>query len=201
YPPTAVIYDTNTLYTLPTHEIRSGYAELVKEAFISNQDDVNRLLKISLTHITLEQMKEHLYKGMAIKSKVVEKDEQDHGQRNFLNFGHTFGHAVETILGHGKITHGEAIAIGMLFALYVSEETFNITLPYNDLKKWMEYNDYPFTVGVLHCDELYRQMTYDKKTIRSQIKMVLLKNIGEPALHPIDEQTLKTHIKTFINHI
>lgn len=199
YPPTAVIYDTTTLNTLPAHEVRSGYAELVKEAFISDKEYLDTLLKTSLHHVSSEQIEDHLYKGMTVKSNIVGRDERDQGQRHFLNFGHTFGHALEAVLGLGTITHGEAVAIGMLFAIYVSEKTFNVKLSYTDLQNWMQHNGYPLSLNTVHPELIYQQMTYDKKTTHAHINMVLLQNIGEPVLYQFEAKTINNHIKSFSN--
>src|SRR5690625_6139100 len=72
-----------------------------------------------------------LLKGIDVKAKIVEEDERESNIRQYLNFGHTLGHALESVLGYGKITHGEAIAIGMLFAMRVSEILYKIKLPYD----------------------------------------------------------------------
>lgn len=197
YPPTAVIYDINTLNTLPPNEIRSGYAELIKEAFISDEHDVYKLLETTLHNVTANHLEEHVYRGITIKTQIVEQDEHDHGQRNFLNFGHTYGHALETVLGLGNITHGEAVAIGMLFAIYVSEKTFQIKLPYSELLEWMKRNGYPLSLKTVQTDHILQQMAYDKKSVSSKIKMVLLQNIGEPVLYPFNHEAIKKYIKTF----
>src|SRR5690625_1282699 len=121
YPPKAVIYDVDTLHTLPEHEFRSGYAELIKEAFIADASFLKQLLELNIQNISHEMLKEHLFTGIQIKAEIVERDEKESHIRKFLNFGHTLAHALETELGYGKITHGEAVAVGMLFALKVSE--------------------------------------------------------------------------------
>src|SRR5699024_5493517 len=121
YPPQAVIYDIETLKTLNKAELRSGYAELIKEAFISEKDFLNELTDTKLS--------EHLYKGIKIKSEIVEADEKESNVRKYLNLGHTLSHAIESELGYGKITHGEAVAIGMIFALKLSNIKYNAQLP------------------------------------------------------------------------
>src|SRR5699024_5273956 len=88
-------------------------------------------------------LQEHLRKGIAVKANIVEQDEKESNVRKFLNLGHTLGHAIESELGYGSITHGEAVAVGMLFAIKVSEERFNITLPYQTLYSWLLKNNYP----------------------------------------------------------
>src|SRR5699024_3519726 len=143
HPPRAVVYDTQLLHTLNDREIRSGYAELVKEALIGNQSFYHSLLNTDLQSLTNEQLEYDLYKGMQIKTKIVEKDEHEHNVRMYLNLGHTFGHALEAELGYGRITHGEAVALGLLFALRVSVEEFSQTLSLSDLLDWMQHNHYP----------------------------------------------------------
>src|SRR5690625_7011599 len=102
--PKAVIYDIETLKTLNKAELRSGYAELIKEAFISEKDFLNELLNTKLNELTDKQLSEHLYKGIKIKSEIVEADEKESNVRKYLNLGHTLSHAIESELGYGKIT-------------------------------------------------------------------------------------------------
>src|SRR5690625_3189001 len=126
YPPRAVIYDIDTLQSLPTHEVRSGYAEIVKEAFIADEKLVDELLTMRLEQVTEDELIKHLYSGINIKAHIVELDERESYMRMFLNFGHTLAHAIEAELQYGEITHGEAVAIGMLFALRVSEDYMDV---------------------------------------------------------------------------
>src|SRR5699024_9924379 len=143
YPPKAVIYDVGTLETLPDYEVRSGYAELAKEAFIADASFLEELLEKDIQNLSKQHLIEHLYAGINIKAAIVERDEKESDIRKFLNFGHTLSHALETILGYGNITHGEAVAIGMLFALQVSEEKFHTSLPYRSFYEWLKKNGYP----------------------------------------------------------
>src|SRR5699024_1654322 len=101
FPPKAVVYDVSTVFTLPEAEIRSGYAELIKEAFIADEAFLQQLWQITLNRLSPEQIKQHLYKGIQIKANIVEQDEREANIRKFLNFGHTLAHALETELGYG----------------------------------------------------------------------------------------------------
>lgn len=197
YPPVAVIYDVHTIQTLPESEIRSGYAELVKEAFISNEAFLQQILAEPLSAISNEQLKKHLYEGVKVKADIVEKDEKETSIRKFLNFGHTLAHAVEATLGYGRITHGEAVAIGMLFALYVSERTYESSLYYKELFIWLKNNHYPLSFFDLELDILIQLMKLDKKATNQEIQMVLLEQIGKPTILTMDESTLMTHLQTF----
>src|SRR5699024_9276236 len=103
YPPRAVIYDITTLSTLNLQEIRSGYAELVKEALIADEVFFNSLMDTDVTALTSLQLSADLQQGMAIKSQIVEADERESGVRKHLNLGHTLDHALEAELGYGNI--------------------------------------------------------------------------------------------------
>ncbi|MBO1003049.1 3-dehydroquinate synthase [Pseudogracilibacillus auburnensis] len=197
YPPKAVIYDVNTLKTLPDHEIRSGYAELIKEAFIANAEFLQQLLPLTLATISNDQLKDHLFQGVKIKADIVEKDEKELNIRKFLNFGHTLAHALEAELGYGKITHGEAVAIGMLFALKISEHKYNKSLYYDQLLNWLQGNNYPLSLFHTGIDQLINAMKLDKKAQYQQIQMVLLSSIGKPVVVNLTDDELHSYLQSF----
>lgn len=197
YPPKAVIYDVNTLKTLPAHEIRSGYAELIKEAFIANAEFLQQLLPLTLATISNDQLKDHLFQGVKIKADIVEKDEKESNIRKFLNFGHTLAHALEAELGYGKITHGEAVAIGMLFALKISEHKYNKSLYYDQLLNWLQGNNYPLSLFHTGIDQLINAMKLDKKAQYQQIQMVLLSSIGKPVVVNLTDDELHSYLQSF----
>src|SRR5690625_3651372 len=115
----------------------------------------------------------------------------------YLNLGHTLGHAIEAELGYGKLTHGEAIAIGLLFAIHVSEQKYSIRLPYEQLYNWLKNNQYPLNLQQLNTENLINKMKNDKKVVNKKIQMVLLKNIGEPSVEEIENEDLLKYLKTF----
>lgn len=197
YPPKAVIYDVNTLSSLPEHEIRSGYAELVKEAFIANETFLQELLTTDIYRVSNKQLKEHLFNGIKIKAEIVEQDEKESNVRKFLNFGHTLAHALETKLGYGKMTHGEAVAIGMLFALKLSEQKYNKPLPYKAFYNWLKKNSYPLSLYGVKISELLEVMKLDKKAENQTIQMVLLNNVADPETIELSDQEVLTALETF----
>lgn len=201
YPPQAVIYDVATLTTLGQSEVRSGYAELIKEALIANAHFFEILLKIKLTQLSPEQLVNHLSAGIKIKANIVEADEKEAGVRKYLNLGHTLGHAIEAELGYGELTHGEAVAIGMLFALKLSEKYFSVQLPYQPLLQWLERNDYPLSLPNIEATDLLAKMKSDKKTVNKKIQMVLLKRIGEPIAIDIDDDLLYKQLQSFLKEM
>lgn len=196
YAPQAVIYDVNTLETLPEHEIRSGYAELIKEAFIANHSLLDDLLKVDLKQLTASQLKEFLYEGIKIKANIVEQDEKESSIRKFLNLGHTLAHALEAELGYGKITHGEAVAIGILFAIRVSEQQFNIQLPYTTLLAWLQKNGYPI-VFQADIPSIIQLMKSDKKSQNNLVQMVLMHDVTKLVIEEINDEKLYTYLQVF----
>ncbi|WP_373896171.1 3-dehydroquinate synthase [Virgibacillus sp. CBA3643] len=197
YPPAAVIYDTQTLKTLSAEEIRSGYAELVKEALIADESFFKKLLKTDLTNLSNDQLTEHLTNGMKIKASIVEMDEKEAGLRKNLNLGHTLGHALEAEKGYGEITHGEAVAIGLLFALHVSETLSSRQLPYQPYIHWLKDNKYPLNIGELDEESLISRMKTDKKALNDMIQMVLLKETGDAYVQELSDQNIRMYLQSF----
>ncbi|PAV29495.1 3-dehydroquinate synthase [Virgibacillus profundi] len=201
YPPKAVIYDVETLQSLPKKEIRSGYAELVKESLIADKAFFNTIIQTDLQTLTNKQLQEHILVGIKIKASIVESDEKESGIRKFLNLGHTLGHALEAELGYGFLTHGEAVAIGLLFSLHVSEEIYETKMPYLPLIEWLKTNNYPTGMHQLEPDALISKMKTDKKVVNQTIQMVLLKGIGEPTMKEINDHDLKIYLNSFVQRL
>lgn len=201
YSPQAVIYDMETLQTLPLKEVRSGYAELLKEALIAEPTLYNSILSIKINNIVVEQLKMHVRNGIMIKANLVEKDEKEANERKYLNFGHTLGHALETTLGYGSLAHGEAVAIGILFAMFVSEKKLSAQLPTEDMYRWLLDNDYPIHLQELSSTSLVKQMKLDKKVVSNHVQMVLLQAIGKPVLQKMDEAELEVLLEQFFKKI
>lgn len=185
YQPTAVIYDTHLLATLPTKEVRSGMAEVIKHAFISNESWLDELLAIQdFSSLSDEELALHLERGIAVKAAIVEEDEYEGGVRKYLNFGHTLGHAVEAASGYGKITHGEAVAIGMAYALQLSEHE-----KLQHFLEWCNFNGYPLEkLHTLSYEKLQSYMKKDKKTAGGLLNFVLLQETGKPYLATVDDE-------------
>ncbi|RKD25708.1 3-dehydroquinate synthase [Ammoniphilus oxalaticus] len=121
--PSLVLYDTETLTTLPKREIYAGFAEVLKHGLIWSESFTNWLSDNASSLLSLESpfIEEAIQQGCAIKAEVVSNDEREQGLRAILNLGHTFGHALEAISSYGGLIHGEAISIGMVAAALLAE--------------------------------------------------------------------------------
>ncbi|WP_088102207.1 3-dehydroquinate synthase [Halalkalibacter urbisdiaboli] len=191
--PEAVLYDTETLFTLPEHEWRSGFAEVMKHGLIREAPFYQWLIETieSFQELTIDKVNKMLEKSIAVKAEIVTEDEKEIGIRAFLNFGHTLGHAIETKLGYGRMTHGEAVVIGMVFAMKLSEEVLNVTLPIVEFKKWLKKFHYQTEIPKeLSAQELLDTMKKDKKVEAGSIRMVLLKEVGEAVVQEVNDSTL-----------
>lgn len=185
YQPAAVIYDTKFLATLPEKEVRSGMAEVIKHAFISNKNWLEELLAVKdFSRLSDKEMTMHLERGIAVKAAIVEEDEYEADVRKYLNFGHTLAHAIEAASGYGKITHGEAVAIGMAYTLYLSNHE-----KLHPFLEWCKSNGYPLDVlDSLNFEKLLGYMKKDKKTADGLLKFVLLQETGRPFMETVDNE-------------
>lgn len=191
YQPEAVIYDTALLATLPVREMRSGFAELIKHALISDQALLDELMTTFQTpdDFYSQDLTPFLQKGILVKAGIVAQDETEQGVRAYLNFGHTFGHALEAYGNFSRFLHGEAIIFGMIYALLMSEKTQNFSFDRASFTSWLTGlgyetalpNDVPF-------ETIFENMLHDKKTTFEEIKMVLLNEIGEMEIVPADRE-------------
>ncbi|GGE38789.1 3-dehydroquinate synthase [Pullulanibacillus camelliae] len=202
YHPEAVLYDTECLKTLPASEWRSGLAEVVKHAIIDSPELYHRMRQEIPTFdaIDLHTFAPLLKAAMAVKANVVANDELEAGMRKFLNFGHTLGHAIEKESGYGVLSHGEAVAIGMIFALRLSERIYHIALPVAEIIAWFKRLSLPIAIPKgLTSQQLLERMKYDKKRADGHIVFVLLKAIGEPEVTPVEDAVISNLLAEFIN--
>jgi len=123
HPPRAVLADTRVLRTLPGRELRAGLAEVVKYGAIVDAPFLDWLDAHADALLARDDdaLAETIARSCAHKAAIVERDPFEHGERALLNFGHTFGHAIETEQGYGGLNHGEAVAVGMVLAARLSQ--------------------------------------------------------------------------------
>lgn len=178
--PLAVIADTATLATLPEREVRSGLAEVVKCGFIADPVILDLLERSgpSLDGPGAPPIADLVSRSVAVKARIVAADEREDGQRALLNYGHTLGHAVETLTGYEGFRHGEAVALGMLFAALVGER-IGVTQPGLAVRtrRLLEHLGLP-TGGVhLDRDRIWSVLGRDKKAWGA-LRLVLCERPG-----------------------
>ncbi|MDR0857441.1 MAG: 3-dehydroquinate synthase [Oscillospiraceae bacterium] len=188
--PSAVIIDSRFLETLPERERLAGMAEVVKYFALGER-------KIAET----TDISELIYLCCKAKAAVVAEDELDTGARMTLNFGHTFGHAIEKYYDYKRYNHGEAVAIGMRLALetgqFLGVTPENVTHEVIKLmtKSGLTYNLDVSARAFLPLRELVPLMLGDKKNSGGSIKLVLLEDIGKPVMHEISAKELEELFK------
>lgn len=193
YQPDGVFFDLDYLKSLPAEEVRSGYAEVIKHAFLSDADFLRELYSnfTSVSELREEYILQCLLRGIKVKADIVSQDEREHGIRAFLNFGHTYGHAVESASGYGNRTHGESVMIGMIYALYLSEKYCSLSFDLKEFVNWIISIGYDLTVpDHITFTQLLNKMKNDKKSKDGMPVFVLLKEIGEPVLVTVPEEGL-----------
>ncbi len=185
--PAAVFCDLHFLQTLPEREYLSALAEVVKTAAISGEELLAAVEHgvAALLAREPEKLQRLVEACIRFKAEVVMDDERETaGLRATLNFGHTLAHAIEAHLGYGKLTHGEAVVLGMAYALELSESP---ELP--RFLNWAKVNRYPLELLVnMPFDELLPYMKKDKKSTAAALNFVLLGAIGRPYIETVPEQ-------------
>ncbi|MEV9639117.1 3-dehydroquinate synthase [Mammaliicoccus sciuri] len=198
--PAAVLFDTDVFKTLPASEMRSGMAELIKHAFISDAVWTEQLLvEEQFSTPSIEWLESELMQGIHVKAQIVGEDEFEHSTRKFLNFGHTFGHAVEAASGYGKLSHGECVMIGMGYAFLLSEKHGDISADFtNQYLQFAKQNGYTFEpVFSYSFDELLSYMQKDKKASFGKMNFVMLKEIGQPFVKEITTEQCREVFEEF----
>ncbi len=179
--PKVVIADLDTLKTLPHREVLSGLAEVIKAAILADEK-LFELLEQNGPALVKDPAKlaTAVEKAVAVKASVVVEDEKESGKRALLNLGHTFGHALETAGGFTGFNHGEAVAVGMIFAARLSKRLDLIGAEAvarieNLIGNW----NYPLDLNGIDKSEVLNALKHDKKRADGKIKWVLPTRIGD----------------------
>lgn len=179
--PVAVFADLTTFTTLPVREFNAGMAEVIKYALIMDinflhwLDEHKALIKAQ----NLAIVRQMVYRCCQYKAQIVHEDEKEMGRRALLNFGHTFGHAIETHEGYGQWLHGEAVSVGMVQAAKLSNKLGLIGC--DDVQiiiNILRYFDLPVIPPKIHADVFLKLMGHDKKVKHGLLHFVLLKQLG-----------------------
>ena len=181
--PKLVLIDTTYLSTLPEREIKCGLVEMIKHGLIYDkkyfhwlEENIDSISKLE-DSIIVQAIK----KSVEIKSNIVSIDEKESGIRSLLNFGHTFGHALEVIGNYQDYKHGEAVALGILSAARLSEMIGNLTE--DDVNRiyslFIQAEINTKTVSKVNPEKLYSAMLLDKKKRGKNLSFIILEEIGK----------------------
>jgi len=196
--PRAVISDVATLDSLPERELRSGFAEIIKHglaldaAFVEwLEGNVDKLVSRKRDALAYA-----VRRSCELKARVVAADEREAGERALLNFGHTFGHAIETGAGYGAWLHGEAVAAGMVMAAELSSVMGHLKkTEVSRVRDLLRRAGLPIQGPVLAPERLMELMALDKKAAKGKTRFVLLESIGRAALRgDVDEGRVREAI-------
>lgn len=189
--PRLVITDTALLSSLSHREFAGGMAEVIKYGAIFDKEFFFFLKNCSGRDALMEQMDEIIYRCCDLKRMVVEEDERDTGRRMLLNFGHTFGHALETIGNYQRYIHGEGVALGMLQAVsYGISRGITPADALAPLKDLCQACGLPVETDI-PMQDVVEHMTLDKKADGSRIRLILLNQLGEACVETVTKDQLE----------
>jgi 3-dehydroquinate synthase len=179
--PSAVVTDTDTLGTLPDRELRAGFAEVVKAALVADatffswlEDHADRVL--ARDPAALEHA---IGRACGIKAAIVAEDEREQGRRTVLNLGHSFGHAIETGAGFGRVLHGEAVATGIVLAAELSARLGLLSgADAMRVRELLSRAGLPVDPPQLGRARMQELMGLDKKVAGGRLRLVLLDGVG-----------------------
>ena len=180
--PNCVLIDVNTLDTLPKRELSAGLAEVIKYALLMDIDFLRELEKHidAISQCNKQQLQQIIIRSCRYKAQIVAADEREAGRRALLNLGHTFGHAIEKVLGYGEYLHGEAVAVGMLMAASLSNKLGYLSAKdVTRIKQLLKQAHLPIRIhATVGKSDFLAAMAVDKKARDGVIHLILLKKLG-----------------------
>jgi 3-dehydroquinate synthase len=194
YQPARVICDLATLATLPARELRAGLAEVIKYGPIADAAflawlEANLEALLAGDRSALAYAVRH---SCEIKARVVGEDERESGLRAILNFGHTFGHAIEAGQGYGRWLHGEAVACGMVMASELSAELGRVPSSFVErLRRLIERAGLPVLAPTMDQARWFELMRVDKKAADGELRFVLVDGPGQASTGPAPDAAVR----------
>jgi 3-dehydroquinate synthase len=192
--PSAVFVDINMLKTLPKVQLAAGFAEVIKAAAIIDADYFAWLEQHaeSLMQLDLELLEICVRRAIEHKATIVMRDERETGDRMLLNFGHTFGHALETAHDYRGLLHGQAVAIGMCCAAQLcSDQNAALRADQSRLEKLLLRFQLPIRDNIrLRISDLVSLMRLDKKAVSGELRLILWKGIGKAFVGKATDETI-----------
>ena len=201
YQPQAVIADTSTLDTLPSRELSAGLAEVIKHGAIIDEPFFDWIESNIQTLIGRDAaaLAYAIKRSCEIKADVVRQDEREGGLRAILNFGHTFGHAIEAGLGYGEWLHGEAVGCGMVMAADLSHRLgFIDAKTRSRIAALVSAAGLPASAPDLGVERWLELMQVDKKNEGGKIKFILLKPLGASVIMAVPQDVLLATLRACV---
>lgn len=210
YQPLAVLIDTDTLTSLPPREMRAGYAEILKYGLLGDADFYAWLLRHGKELLSGNEayLTRAIARSCEMKAQIVGMDERESAQRALLNFGHTFGHALEAEIGYdGRLLHGEAVAIGMVMACRLSARMglidgmieSQLAAHLRDVDMKAHIGDVPFTWDT---DRLMTHMAGDKKAEDGKLTFIVLESLGRAVVSKdVPRALVRDVVEGFVNEV
>jgi 3-dehydroquinate synthase len=196
--PSFLLYDFSLLQTLPRQEWSNGFAEIIKHACILDRPLFNLLEKQGLEMVMKNKklLAQIIERNVNLKSGIVKKDEFESGDRKLLNFGHTLGHALET---QYELTHGQAVALGMVFACWLSAQLHGFK---DAARVESVLTNYGLpTRADFDAEKVFKILQMDKKRVSTTMNYVLLDRIGKGKVHAISVKEIPTHLHRYLSII
>ena len=199
--PLAVVADTDTLSTLPDRELSAGLAEVIKYGCIadlgfldwldSNMEKLRERDEEALSHAIL--------RSCGVKAAIVQEDEREQGRRAILNFGHTFGHAIEAATDYRRYLHGEAVALGMVMAADFSRELGLIDATAKQrIDGLLKRAGLPTEAPKIGASRALALMRMDKKVLSGELRLVLLERLGSAiVVSKYPQRALETTLREY----
>ena len=191
YFPDLILIDYNFLNTLPKKELNSGISEAIKCGAIFDE----KLFSILEKEKFEDNIENIIYRSILVKKKLVEEDRFDSGKRMLLNFGHTIGHAVESLCGYKNISHGEAVSVGMNAITKISEKLGLTGAGVSERVKNVCEKYFLPTQNNFSIEKLSENILHDKKNFGEYINLVILKNIGNSFLLKLSSYNISNFLE------
>lgn len=179
YPPSDIYIDTGFLESLSVDDIKSGIGEILHYYIYANDDALDDLLRDYATLIRDRRLlSTHIRRSLEIKRSVIEADEFDRGERNKFNYGHTFGHALESVTGYA-VKHGQAVTVGMDLANYMSA-TLGLMSDerFRDLHRRLSVNFPEYDLATIDLEAYFMALSKDKKNVGDNVGCILAQDVG-----------------------
>jgi len=198
YPPRKILIDLSFVETLPRKEIVSGLGEMTHFYFVSSEEDYQMMRDLhGKSFEDKSALEELIHRSLRIKKRTIEIDEFDCKERQIFNYGHSFGHAIESVTGY-RVPHGIAVSHGMDIANYISLKMGLIDENlYRKMREVLKLNWNEVPLGEIDIDTFLNALRKDKKNIGSEIRVILTRGFGKMFITTLDIKNGQEWIREF----